>query len=438
MSGVALRDSVRISIMTATQAYVRAARYFRDDLGKIIFSTLLIGVTTVAGLAAISVCHSGGLGPPAQAISSVAAPVVSPPGANQRHGADHRAGVFHRCPAVVQELIGLWQGYYKIVIGYNGLLRVRRDLYRKFQELSLSYHKSRPQGDAIYRITYDASSIQAAFNVVQTVFVNIVILACMSAIMLVMNWRLGLVAMAIMPVLYLAIRFYGKILTATALKAAQLDSQVTSLIQQSVSSISLVRRMREADEYGRFSNSVESSNGAWIRMHVHSMIYWLVIGIAFGFGLALIFAVGGYLAYKHPQQFTIGGLWIFMQYTLVNLYDPLNKLSGSGGKWKKSRGDAARLRGARYAAPNSDAPDAIDLEVEPRATGIQPCEFRLRRRPARPAGLEREGAAPARWWRWSEPAVSENRACSVSFRTLRPYRRRHISGRPRPAQDQAA
>src|SRR5258708_6692442 len=42
---------IQHSPMSLTQAYVRAARYFREDLGKVVFSTLLIGLTTLAGLA---------------------------------------------------------------------------------------------------------------------------------------------------------------------------------------------------------------------------------------------------------------------------------------------------------------------------------------------------------------------------------------------------
>ena len=68
---------------------------------------------------------------------------------------------------------------------------------------------------------------------------------------------------------------------------------------------------REEHEFDRFHDSVKDFTGAFIRMHMHSMLYWLVIGTAFGLGLAVIFGVGGYMAYSNPQKFTIGELWIF-------------------------------------------------------------------------------------------------------------------------------
>ena len=59
-------------------------------------------------------------------------------------------------------------------------------------------------------MSYDSLSILSSFNVMQTVFVNAIVLVCMSGIMLWMNWKLGLIAMGVMPVLFATIKFYGK------------------------------------------------------------------------------------------------------------------------------------------------------------------------------------------------------------------------------------
>jgi ATP-binding cassette, subfamily B, bacterial len=364
--------------MSLTQAYVRAAKYFREDLGKVIFSTLLIGLTTLAGLAQPF--------PLAILIDSVL---------SNKADAHWYDRLFHRFApqgvvaqiillAVImlalrlaQELIGLWLGYLKIVIGYNGLLRVRGDLYRKLQALSLAYHQSRPQGDAIYRISYDAYGVLSAFNVIQTIFVNAIILVCMAAIMLSMNWRLGLIAVGVMPVLFGTIKYYGKVLTDTALQAARLDTNLTSIVQRSVSAITLVQSYgRERDEYSRFHDSVRISNRAWVRMHTQSLTYWLAIGSAFGLAAAVIFGVGGYQSYKHPLAFTVGDFWVFLQYTLVNLYDPLHKLSGSGAEMRKNLASMQRVYEVLDTPIDiKDAPDAIAIAVQPRVVELEDVSF---------------------------------------------------------------
>ncbi len=364
--------------MTLTRAYARAARYFRDDLGMVVFSTFLVGLTTLAGLAQPF--------PLAILIDSVLQHKTAVPWPHRLflHVAPQSIGgqiillaVIMLVLRLAQELIGLWQGYYKIVIGYNGLLRVRCDLYRKLQELSLSYHRSHPQGDAIYRVAQDTYGILNAFNVLQAIFVNAIILVCMSAIMVAMNWKLGLIAVGVMPVLFLTIKYYGKVLTDTALKAAQLDTNMTSIVQRSVSTISLVQAFgRQKDEYDRFQHSVEVSNHAWIRMHMQSLVYWLAIGSAFGVGVALIFGVGAYMTWKNPQAFTIGELWVFLQYTLVNLYDPLHKLSGSGAEMRKNLASMQRVYDVLDTPVDvQDAPDAIALKVAPRTLTLDHLSF---------------------------------------------------------------
>ncbi len=359
--------------MTLARAYARAAGYFRDDLGKVIFSTILIGLTTLASLAQPF--------PLAILVDSVLQKKASVPWTHRlflHFAPSSIIGQIVLLAAItlllrlMQELIGLWQGYYKIVIGFNGLLRVRSDLYRKLQELSLGYHRSHPQGDAIYRVTYDTYGVLNAFNILQTIFVNAIILVCMCAIMLAMNWKLGLIAMGVMPVLFVTIKYYGKVLTTTALRAAQLDTDMTSIVQRSVSAISLVQAFgREKDEYDRFNHSVSISNRAWVKMHLQSLVYWLAIGSAFGMGVALIVGVGGYQAWKHPSAFTVGELWVFVQYTLVNLYDPLYKLSGSGAEMRKYLAGMLRVFEVLDTPVEiKDLPDAKSIEVRPRTLAL--------------------------------------------------------------------
>jgi ABC-type multidrug transport system fused ATPase/permease subunit len=367
--------------MGVGRAYLRAARYFRDDWGKILFSTVLIGLNTLARL--------GQPFPIALLVDSVI---------DNKQGGDWVHRLFgHYAPASklqqiimlalatlalrgLQELLGLWQGMYNLRIGFNGLLRVRCDLYRKLQQLSISYHRARPQGDAIYRLGIDTTGVQAAFNVVQSIFVNLVMLVCMSIIMLGMNWKLALCAMAVMPVLFWTMRAYGSVLMSSSTKVAQVESDLTTAVQRSVNSIGLVQAFgREDDEYANFQGNVERTNRAWMRMHMHSMVYWLVIGLVFGCGTAVILGYGGWLAYQYSlgvrNGMTIGFLWVFLAY-LSQLYDPLQKLSGSGVDLH--RGMAGMLRVYEVLdtqATVRDDPHAESLPRRPRVLTLEHASF---------------------------------------------------------------
>ncbi len=365
--------------MTVTRAYVRAAKYYRNDLAGVILSTILIGVSTLAELAqpiplaVLMDCVLGVVGPTKWDYRLFFK--IAPAGKMQQVLLLAGITLFLR---LIQELVSMGNGIIKIKIGFNGLLHVRSELYRKLQELSLGYHRSRTQGDTIYRLGSDTNAFQAAFNIVQTIFINCLKLLFMSCIMLSLNWRLALIAVTMMPILYLLIRQYGHVILATASRASQIESQLTTVIQRSVASIGLVQAFgREDDEYARFNQSVQSSHNAWAKMHIHTMIYWFIMGMSFAAGLAAVMAYGGYLSLH--GALTIGELSMFVTYLLTQLYDPLYKLSGSGSDMRRYMAGLARV----YEILDTpvlikDAPDAIALAKQPRKLELRNVSFHYR------------------------------------------------------------
>jgi ATP-binding cassette, subfamily B, bacterial len=287
---------------------------------------------------------------------------------------------------LAQEVLSMVQTLLGIRIGYHGLMKVRFDLFRKLQELSLAYHKAQPQGDAIYRLSYDACGFQTIVTVgVQTVLVSLATLIVMLWIMLVMNWQLTLIALSVVPALVLTTRYYGKVFRDRTLAAKQAESQLTTAIQRSVASIELVQAFgREADEYARFQNTVNESVHWWLKLHWQEVVYWLLIGSIFGVGGALMFGYGGLMAWRdtfvthNPNGLTPGALLIFLNY-LGQLYQPLNKLSSSGASIQGGVAGAQRVfEVLDREAAIADAPDAISLPLQPRTLELDYVSFQYR------------------------------------------------------------
>lgn len=261
-----------------------------------------------------------------------------------------------------------------IRIGYNGLLRVRCDLFQKLQSLSLAYHKSQPQGDAIYRLSYDSLGFQSLLNALVSVLVNAVTLVAMTWIMFTMNWKLTIIALAVVPVLLVTIRRYGSIFRARYAESSEADSQLTTAIQRSVSSIGLVQAFRrEADEFAQFHSTASRSVGVKMRLHWDEVMYWLWLGIIFALGAAGIFWYGATLVLN--GQLEVGVLTVFLMY-LDKLYDPLNKLSGSGSTLTGCLTQVNRAFEVLDRDPViHDAPDAAPLAVQPRVLELDHVTF---------------------------------------------------------------
>lgn len=362
------------------QFYKRAISYFRDDLGKIILSLVFTGGFVVLGVIWPL--------PMAILIDSV---LNQKPGNQwfyrwfeQLTPDDRVTRVFILAGLMLvirmaSELMRMYQTLLNIKIGYNGLMRVRCDLFRKLQALSLAYHKSQPQGDAIYRLSYDSLGFQSVLNVITGVLVNVITLVAMAWIMFSMNWKLTLVSLAIVPLLIWTIRRYSRILKERYAQSYQVDSEITTAIQRSVATIGLVQAFgREHDEFHNFAATQGNNIKVKMRLHWDEVMYWLILGSIFAVSGCAILGYGGYLALMYPQSFTVGMLSMFLVY-LDKLYDPLNKLTSTGASLQGGATAVQRVFDVLDRDPIiRDAPDAVSMPRKPRTLTLDHVSFEYR------------------------------------------------------------
>ncbi len=285
---------------------------------------------------------------------------------------------------LLQEFFTMGRSLANIRVGYSGLMRARCDLFNKLQLLSLSYYKSQPQGDAIYRLSQDVYGLQAILNVVvNAVVVSLFTLIAMAWIMFTMNWQLTLVALSVTPLLIYTHHYFNKVLKKKWTEVKQIDSDLTTTIQRSVATMGLVQAFGQEDrEYARFEHTVRSSISKYVRTHLQEVLYGVVVGALLGIGTAIIFGYGGYLVYR--DQFlhqageagmTVGGLYIFINY-LAQLYAPLSALSAAGASMTNGIVGAQRVFEVVDRDPIIfDAPNAVSLPKKPRVLTLDNLSF---------------------------------------------------------------
>ena len=364
--------------------YLRALRYFWPDRAKIALLFALIAIGTLAGLLQVwpmivlvdSVMSTQ---PKQDWVHQLVLGILP----NGQIGQVIGLAVLTLLLRLVQEAEGRFRTLLNFRIGYNGLMRVRCDLYRKQQALNLAYHRAQPQGDAIYRLITDTCGCHTILNVIVSLLVAGVMLIVMTGIMLTRNVPLTLAALSIAPLLFATNVWFGRRMKHRALEAKELESEFTTTIQRSMSAIGLVQAFRREDyEFTQFQSSVGTSVRAWLRLHWQEVCYGLTISIIFGIGGAIVFGYGGYLVYR--DQFvlrtaggmSVGDLMLFMTY-LAMLYDPMCKLSGAGASMLHGLAGAERVFEVLDQDPGiSDRPDGIALPQQPRTLRLENVSFR--------------------------------------------------------------
>lgn len=327
--------------------YFRALRYFRPDLRLILILLGLIGLQTALGLLgawpmAVLVDSVLSATPKKSGVHGLFLAVLPTSALGQVVGLA-LAGLVLK---LLQEVLTLVRTMVTARINYNGLMRVRCDLYRKLQALTLCYHRSQPQGDAIYRLSNDTFGCQAILHTFISTGVAVATLAVMTAILLSRSVPLTIMALGVAPFLALANVHYGRRLKEESLACKDRDTEFTTTVQRSMSLIVLVQAFgREGDEFGRFRGSIGNCVRAWFKLHRQEVAYWLVVGTILGLGGALVFGYGGYLVLRDQHAgaggMTVGDLLIFTSY-LGMLWDPLCKLTGAGASMQGGVAGAQR------------------------------------------------------------------------------------------------
>ncbi len=363
------------------KTYRRAMSYFRDDLGKIVLSLTMIGIGVAASVASplpMMVLFDSVLF--GQHVDRFPHRIFARFAPTDKVQQVILLAALMLGLRLLGELLQMFQTIISIKIGYNGTLRVRQELFRKLQSLSLAYHCSQPQGDAIYRLSYDTNGFGSVLNVVtKGILVNTVTLLFMAVVMFSFNWKLTLAALTVVPALLFTIKYYGKKFKVLYTKSYEYDSNVTTAIQRSVSSIGIVQAFgREKDEYENFAATQGSSFRFKMTLHWNEVLYWLWLGTIFAVGSAVIVGYGGYLVLTKPESFTAGMLMAFVGY-LAQLYSPLSSLTGTGASLAGAMAQVDRVIEVLDRDPViKDAPDAIHLPKQSRTLTLEDVGFEYR------------------------------------------------------------
>ena len=100
--------------------------------------------------------------------------------------------------------------YVMVGVGQNVLYELRRQIFSKILDLSLSFFDEREAGDLMSRLTNDTDVINHVLSMgLIRMFSSALVLVGILLAMLVLNWRLALVSFSILPVMVFSTVFFS-------------------------------------------------------------------------------------------------------------------------------------------------------------------------------------------------------------------------------------
>ena len=207
-------------------------------------------------------------------------------------------------------------------VGYD----LRRLLYHHVQRLSLSFYERQRTGDMVLRLTSDVDAIESFITAaVLGMVLDGIMIVGMLAVMSWLDWRFSVIGLSTAPILFVLVYYLSRQIKSASRAAKQKESQVASVVQESIASARVVKALaREEFEERRFDR--ESQANADLTLQARRLKARLapLVDVVVAIGTALALWFGARLVLN--GDLTAGSLIVFVFY-LERMYKPMKDLS---------------------------------------------------------------------------------------------------------------
>ena len=253
------------------------------------------------------------------------------------------------------------QSYLVSYIGQKVIIDVREVMFRKFQRMPMAYFDKHQTGETMSYITNDVAAIQSALvdNLIEMVTEGSILIGSL-VMMLVLDWKLSLLTLVIIPLVGQAMKIFGRKIKRNGTVIQERMADITSLLQESISSIRVVKSfVRQDYEIDRFVKQNELNfQAAMKNVQLTSLLTPSVEFLA-AISVAVILWFGGYEVIN--GALTAGALIAFLTYA-VNLANPVKRLSRVYGNLQRAMAAVDRVFNViDLPEPIHDKKDAIEL-----------------------------------------------------------------------------
>ncbi|MDP4161384.1 MAG: ABC transporter transmembrane domain-containing protein, partial [Bacillota bacterium] len=137
---------------------------------------------------------------------------------------------------IILGLLQVAQSYLSVWISKHIILNMKNQMYSHLQHMSLSFYSEAKPGEIITRITSDIDGIQDIFNATVVNALNsLIVLFSTAVVLIMMNWRLAILGMIILPTFIIPTRKVGKVKWKIATKSQEKISELNQIIQETLS-----------------------------------------------------------------------------------------------------------------------------------------------------------------------------------------------------------
>ena len=228
--------------------------------------------------------------------------------------------------------------------GQRIMFDLRMQISRHLQRLDLRFYDRNPVGRMMTRVTTDVDALNDLFSSgVVAVFGDLFTLTGIMIVLLVMDWRLALVAFSVLPLIVMVTQWFRRNARESYRKVRTRLARINAFLQEQITGISTVQLFRrEARNFDRFAHINQEYRGANIESIFYYSVFYPVIEVIGALATALILWYGG--GWTLDSTLTLGSLVAFLLYA-QRFFRPISDLSEKFNLLQSAMASSERIFG---------------------------------------------------------------------------------------------
>lgn len=226
--------------------------------------------------------------------------------------------------------------------GHKIMHDLRMRLFEHTAGLAVDFHTRNPVGRLVTRATNDVQNMHELFtSFISFVFKDLFLLVGIAVVMLVLNWKLALISLSVMPLVLLASLRFSKLARGVFRELRILIAEINTRFSETIGGIRVLQLFRqEAENYRRFEELNHKNYLAGMRQIHVLAVFMPLINVLSLFAMALIvfFGGGGVL----ENTLSLGALVAFISYIRM-FFRPLRDLAEKYNILQNAMASAERI-----------------------------------------------------------------------------------------------
>jgi ATP-binding cassette, subfamily B, multidrug efflux pump len=212
------------------------------------------------------------------------------------------------------------------VTGQRIMFDMRTEIYEHLQRLDLQFYDRNPVGRLMTRVTTDVDVLNDLFTAgVVSIFGDIFTLVGIMIVLVVMDWRLALLAFSVLPLIVLVTQWFRTHVRESYRTVRLWIARINAFLQEHITGMATVQLFRrERLSYARFDEINRRHRDANVESIFYYAVFYPAIEVIGALAAALLIWFGG--GWTMQGTLTLGSLVAFLLYS-QRFFRPISDMS---------------------------------------------------------------------------------------------------------------